>query len=57
MTARLSPRRLIAGFLLANVHKHSPQICVEVARQNLPSGLRPSFDELETAIKNVPEAA
>jgi chemotaxis protein MotA len=48
---------LIRDTLVANLHKHSPQICVEVARQNLPSGLRPSFYELETAIKNVPEAA
>lgn len=48
---------LIRDTLVANLHKHSPQICVEVARQNLPSGLRPSFDELETAIKSVREAA
>lgn len=48
---------LIRDTLVANLHKHSPQICVEVARQNLPSSLRPTFDELETAIKNVPEAA
>jgi chemotaxis protein MotA len=45
------------GTLVANLHKHSPQICVEVARQNLPSALRPTFDELESAIKSVPEAA
>jgi chemotaxis protein MotA len=48
---------LIRDTLVASLHRHSPQICVEVARQNLPSSLRPSFDELETAIKNVPEAA
>ncbi|MFQ5566701.1 MAG: flagellar motor stator protein MotA [Paracoccaceae bacterium] len=48
---------LIRDTLVANLHKHSPQMCVEVARQNLPGDLRPSFDELEVAIKNVPEAA
>lgn len=48
---------LIRDTLVANLHRHSPQICVEVARQNLPRALRPTFDELETALKNVPEAA
>jgi chemotaxis protein MotA len=48
---------LIRDTLVANLHKHSPQICVEVARQNLPKALRPSFDELEQALKSVPEAA
>ncbi|MEL6217012.1 MAG: flagellar motor stator protein MotA [Pseudomonadota bacterium] len=48
---------LIRDTLVANLHRHSPQICVEVARQNLPKELRPSFDELEQALKAVPEAA
>ena len=48
---------LIRDTLVANLHKHNPQMCVEVARQNLPSSVRPSFDELEAAIKSVPEAA
>ena len=48
---------LIRDTLVANLHRHSPQICVEVARQNLPGFLRPSFDELDTAIRNIPEAA
>ncbi|GMG83644.1 flagellar motor stator protein MotA [Paralimibaculum aggregatum] len=48
---------LIRDTLVANLHRHSPQICVEVARQNLPKAMRPSFDELETALKSVPEAA
>jgi chemotaxis protein MotA len=48
---------LIRDTLVANLHKHSPQMCVEVARQNLPNGMRPSFDELEAAIKNMPVAA
>ncbi|MHA1530315.1 MAG: flagellar motor stator protein MotA [Alphaproteobacteria bacterium] len=48
---------LIRDTLVANLHRHSPQMCVEVARLNLPGGVQPSFDELETAIKSVPEAA
>ena len=48
---------LIRDTLVANLHRHSPQICVEVARQNLPRDLRPSFDDLEKALKSVPEAA
>lgn len=48
---------LIRDTLVASLHRHSPQICVEVARQNLPSGMRPSFDDMEEALKSVPEAA
>lgn len=48
---------LIRDTLVANLHKHSPQMCVEVARQNLPSGLRPSFNDLDEALKAVKEAA
>jgi len=48
---------LIRDTLVASLQRHSPQICVEVARQNLPKALRPSFDELEEALKSVPEAA
>ncbi len=48
---------LIRDTLVANLHRHSPQICIEVARQNLPDGLRPSFDELEEALRKAPEAA
>ena len=48
---------LIRDTLVANLHKHSPQICVEVARQNLPSGLRPSFNDMDEALKNTKDAA
>lgn len=48
---------LIRDILVANLHKHSPQMCVEVARQNLPSGLRPSFNEMDDALKNAKDAA
>lgn len=48
---------LIRDILVANLHKHSPQMCIEVARQNLPSGLRPSFNEMDEALKNAKDAA
>jgi chemotaxis protein MotA len=48
---------LIRDTLVANLHRHSPQICVEVARQNLPRDLRPSFDEMERALKGAQDAA
>jgi len=48
---------LIRDTMVANMHRHSPQICVEVARQNLPGGLRLSFDELDTRLRETPEAA
>lgn len=48
---------LIRDTLVANLHKHSPQICIEVARQNLSSGMRPGFNEMDEALKNVKDAA
>ncbi len=48
---------LIRDILIASLHKHSPQICIEVARQNLDSGLRPSFNEMDEALKAVKDAA
>ncbi|MFK7945376.1 MAG: flagellar motor stator protein MotA [Paracoccaceae bacterium] len=48
---------LIRDILVANLHKHSPQMCIEVARQNLPSGSRPSFNEMDEALKNAKDAA
>jgi len=48
---------LIRDTLVANLHKHSPQICIEVARQNLPGDLRPSFNDLEEVLRGTAEAA
>ena len=48
---------LIRDILVASLHKHSPQICIEVARQNLTSGLRPSFNEMDEALKAIKDAA
>ena len=42
---------LIREVLIANLHNHAPNICVEVGRQNVPHHLRPSFDALDTALR------
>ncbi|MEL6768856.1 MAG: flagellar motor stator protein MotA [Pseudomonadota bacterium] len=48
---------LIRDTMVASMHKHSPQLCVEVARQHLPVHLKPSFDQLDAALKSAGEAA
>ncbi len=49
--------QLIREVLVANLHRHSPQICIEVGRQNTPGAMRPTFGELEEALKSVKQAA
>jgi chemotaxis protein MotA len=43
--------KLIREVLVANLHQHAPNICIEVGRQNTPGHNRPSFGELEEALK------
>lgn len=43
---------LIREVLVASLYSHSPNICVEVGRQNTPGHLRPSFDEVEQALRD-----
>ncbi len=42
---------LIRDVLVANLHRHAPQICIEVGRQNTPRPMRPSFSALEDALR------
>ena len=49
--------RLIREVLVANLYQHAPQICIEVGRQNTPGHNRPSFSELEEALKATKDAA
>ena len=42
---------LIREVLVANLHNHATNICIEVGRQNTPARNRPSFSELEEALK------
>ena len=49
--------QLIREVLIANLHNHATNICIEVGRQNTPSHCRPSFSELEEALKSVKQDA
>ena len=49
--------KLIREVLVANMHNHAAAICIEVGRQNTPGHVRPSFNELEEAIRNIKQEA
>ncbi len=49
--------QLIREVLVANLHNHAASICIEVGRQNTPHHVRPSFGELEDALKSVKQEA
>lgn len=42
---------LIREVLVANLHRHSPNVCIEVGRQNTPKEKRPTFSELEESLR------
>ncbi|GAA6208923.1 flagellar motor stator protein MotA [Cognatishimia sp. WU-CL00825] len=48
---------LIREVLIANLHSHPPNICIEVGRQNTPAHCRPDFSDLEEALKEVKKDA
>lgn len=45
--------KLVREVLVSNLHRHPPNICIEVGRQNTPHQKRPSFSELEEALRAV----
>ena len=49
--------QLIREVLIANLHNHAANICIEVGRQNTPEYLRPDYAELEEALKDVKHSA
>lgn len=49
--------QLIREVLVANLHNHATAICIEVGRQNTPHHVRPSFSDLEEAMKNTKSEA
>ena len=49
--------QLIREVLVANLHNHATNICIEVGRQNTPSHCRSSFNDLEEALKAVKQDA
>ena len=48
---------LIREVLVASLHNHAPDMCVEVGRQNTPHAYRPSFGDLSDALQQVKAAA
>lgn len=48
---------LIREVLIANLHNHPANICIEVGRQNTPHHVRPAFVDLETALRNIKQDA
>ena len=49
--------QLIREVLIANLHNHATNICIEVGRQNTPSHCRPDYGELEEALKALKQNA
>lgn len=49
--------QLIREVLIANLHLHAPNICIEVGRQSTPSHHRPTFGDLEEALKALKKEA
>ena len=48
---------LIREILVANLHNHPANICIEVGRQNTPHHIRPSFSEVEVALRGLKQEA
>jgi chemotaxis protein MotA len=48
---------LIREVLVANLHRHPPNICIEVGRQNTPHHVRPSFGEIEESLRALKQEA
>lgn len=48
---------MIGDVLVSNLHNNPALICVEVARRHAPTRVRPSFDEVDEAIRGLKQAA
>ena len=49
--------QLIREVLVANLHRHPANICIEVGRQNTPHHVRPAFSDLEEALRSLKQDA
>ncbi|MCB1361990.1 MAG: flagellar motor stator protein MotA [Rhodobacter sp.] len=49
--------KLIREVLIANLHNHPANMCIEVGRQNTPHHVRPSYGNLEEAMRNLKREA
>jgi chemotaxis protein MotA len=48
---------LIREVLVANLHNHPANMCIEVGRQNAPHHVRPSFSEIEESLRGLKQEA
>lgn len=48
---------LIREVLIANLHNHPANLCIEVGRQNTPHHVRPSYSDLEEALRGLKKEA
>ncbi|MGL5011212.1 MAG: flagellar motor stator protein MotA [Paracoccaceae bacterium] len=48
---------LIREVLVANLHRHPANICIEVGRQNTPHHVRPTFGEIEESLRALKQDA
>ncbi|MFC0199976.1 flagellar motor stator protein MotA [Paracoccus rhizosphaerae] len=48
---------VVKSVLIAGLHQHATTLCVEVGRQAVPEHVRPSFDALEGALRELKKAA
>ena len=49
--------QLIREVLIANLHQHPANICIEVGRQNAPHAVRPSFTDIEESLRSLKQEA
>ena len=49
--------QLIREVLVANLHNHPANICIEVGRQNTPHHVRPTFSDLEASLRTLKQEA
>ena len=45
--------QLVREVLIANLHRHPPNICIEVGRQNTPHHVRPTFADVEEVLRGL----
>ncbi len=49
--------QLIREVLVANLHAHPANICIEVGRQNTPHSNRPEFNDIDSAMREIKKNA
>lgn len=48
---------VVKSVLVAGLHDHATNLCVEVGRQSAPEHVRPSFEAVETALREIKRAS